>query len=130
MVLDFLNHEIEYSRFLQLLKIQSYGAPAGNIRHLAQLGLSVTYSVTDIDGLYSMLDGGMPVIVFLRTKDLPYWSHQTDHAVVVVGYEPESQTVYLNDPYFDQAAIGVSRDLFELAWLERDYFYAVVSQAE
>ena len=128
MVLEFIGHGTDYSRLLQLLRIRNFGAPAGNIRSIAQLGLSVTYSVTDIDGLLQMLDSGMPVIVFLRTGDLPYWPHQTDHAVVVVGYDTETQLIHLNDPYFDQAPITVPREFFELAWLERDYYYATITR--
>ena len=41
---------------VKLLKIRSYGAPAGNIRLITQLGLSVTYSVTDLPGLIQLLE--------------------------------------------------------------------------
>jgi ABC-type bacteriocin/lantibiotic exporter with double-glycine peptidase domain len=126
-VLALIGRDIDYSLLLQMLEIRNYGAPAGNIRRIAGLGLSVTYSVTEIEGLFRMLDSGLPVIVFLRTGDLPYWSHQTDHAVVVVGYDTDAELIYLNDPYFDQAPIAVPRAFFELAWLERDYYFATIS---
>ncbi len=126
MVMNFIGRSIEYPQLLTLLDIQSYGAPAGNIRRLAQLELSVTYSVTDINGLLALLSNQIGVIVFLRTGDLPYWHHQTDHAVVVVGYDSDTRLIYLNDPYFDEYPIAVPQDYFELAWLERDYYYAVV----
>jgi len=127
MVLEFIDRGIDYSQVAQLLKIRNFGAPASNIRLITQLGLSVTYSVTDVDGLFRMLDNGQPVIAFVRTGDLPYWAYQTDHAVVVVGYDVEGQVIYLNDPYFDQAPIDVPRGYFELAWLERDYHFATIS---
>ena len=73
MVLERLERAVSYDDLLQLLKIRSYGAPAGNVRLVTQLGLDVTYSVTDLGGLKALLDDGMPVIVFLRTGDLPYW---------------------------------------------------------
>jgi hypothetical protein len=47
MVLDHLGLTLSYSDLLELLKIRSFGAPATNIRLVAQLGLNVTYSVTD-----------------------------------------------------------------------------------
>lgn len=78
-------------------------------------------------GLIRLLQNGVPAIIFLRTGDLPYWQHQTDHAVIVVGYDDEAQLIYLNDPYFDEAPIAVSVSDFELAWLERDYHYAVIT---
>jgi uncharacterized protein YvpB len=128
MVLNSIGRKIDYSQVVQLLKIRNFGAPASNIRLIAQLGLAVTYSVTDIDGLFSSLENGEPVVVFLRTGDLPYWAYNTDHAVVVVGYDNEAQVIYLNDPYFDQAPITVPRGFFELAWLERDYHFAIISR--
>jgi hypothetical protein len=115
MVLDFVGRGIDYSQLLEILRIRSYGAPAGNIRNLSQLELSVTYSVTDIDGLLQLLKNDTPEIVFLRTGDLPYWQYQTDHAVVVVGYDDDAQLVYVNDPYFDEAPIAVPQGFFELA---------------
>jgi uncharacterized protein YvpB len=126
MILDFIGHGVDYLQLLQLLRIRSYGAPAGNIRLLTQLGLTVDYSVSDIEGLYRQLNDGQPVIVFLRTGDLPYWKHQTDHAVVVVGFDDVAQSIYLNDPYFDVAPIVVPQGYFELAWLERDYYFATI----
>lgn len=62
MVLEFIDRGIDYSHVAQLLKIRIFGAPASNIRLITQLGLSVTYSVTDVDGLFKMLDNGQPVI--------------------------------------------------------------------
>lgn len=62
MVLEFIDRGIDYSQVAQLLKIRIFGAPASNIRLITQLGLSVTYSVTDVDGLFKMLDNGQPVI--------------------------------------------------------------------
>jgi uncharacterized protein YvpB len=127
MILQFIGREVDYFQLLQLLRIKSYGAPASNIRLLTQLGLTVDYSVSDVEGLFRLLIGGQPVIVFLRTGDLPYWKYQTDHAVVVVGFDDATQSIYLNDPFFDEAAITVPREYFELAWLERDYYYATIS---
>ena len=128
MVLQYLDRGMDYSALVQLLKIRNFGAPASNIRFLEQLGFSVTYSVTDVDGLFRMLEHGEPVIAFVRTGDLPYWAHETDHAVIVVGYDAETQIIYLNDPYFDQAPVDVPLGSFELAWLERDYHFAKISR--
>lgn len=127
MALNYVGRPVDYSQLLSLLNIKSFGAPAGNIRNLKQIGLSVTYSVTDVDGLIRLLQDGVCAIIFLRTGDLPYWQHQTDHAIVVVGYDDEDQLIFLNDPYFDEAPIAVPLNDFELAWLERDYHYAVIA---
>jgi ABC-type bacteriocin/lantibiotic exporter with double-glycine peptidase domain len=124
MVLNYLDRSVAYTRLLKLLKIKSFGAPASNIRLLEQMKLTVTYRVTDMTGLESMLDKGQPVIVFVRTSELPYWDYGADHALVVVGYDDD--TIYVNDPNFAQAPISVARGDFELAWLERDYYYALI----
>jgi len=125
MVLDYLDVEIPYSRLLQLLRVKSFGAPASNIRLLEQLSLTASYRVTNMAGLEGLLASGQPVIVFVRTGELPYWNYQADYALVVVGFDEEH--IFVNDPYFDEAPIPVPRGDFELAWLERDYFYAVIS---
>jgi ABC-type bacteriocin/lantibiotic exporter with double-glycine peptidase domain len=127
MLLAHLGHRIDYPHLLQLLNIQPYGAPAGNIRRLSQLKLNVTYSQTDLAGLETMLEQGQPVIVFVRTSELPHWTYATDHALVVVGYD--DRQVYVNDPDRDEGEmpITIPRGDFELAWLERDYYYALIT---
>lgn len=125
MVLAYLERPLDYNQLLQLLKIKSYGAPASNIRLLAQLDFTVTYGVTNMVSLEDMLAQGYPVIAFVRTNDLPYWTYATDHALVVVGYDETH--LYINDPYFPEAPLLVPRGDFELAWLERDYYYALIT---
>ena len=44
---------------------------------------------------------------------------------LVVGYD-ESH-LYVNDPNRSEASIAVPRGDFELAWLERDYYYALIT---
>jgi ABC-type bacteriocin/lantibiotic exporter with double-glycine peptidase domain len=125
MVLAYLERPLDYNQLLQLLKFKSYGAPASNIRLLAQLNFTVTYGVTNMVSLEDMLAQGSPVIVFVRTNELPYWAYATDHALVVVGYDEAN--LYINDPYFPEAPLLVPRGDFELAWLERDYYYALIT---
>ena len=124
MVLQGLNRPIPYPQLLTLLKIKSFGAPSRNILFLTSLNLNVTHLTTDMMGLFQYLERGIPVIVFVRTSELPYWSYATDHAVVVVGFD--EQVVFLNDPYFENVPIPVSHDDFELAWLEHEYRYAII----
>lgn len=62
MVLSFVGRPVEYSQLLALLKINNFGAPAGNVRNLAQLGLSVNYTVTDLDGLVHQVQDGTPAM--------------------------------------------------------------------
>jgi ABC-type bacteriocin/lantibiotic exporter with double-glycine peptidase domain len=125
MVLAYLDRAMDYAALLSLLKIRPHGAPAGNIRLLASLNLNVVYSKTDMVGLEAMLQQSHPVIVFVRTGELPYWTYSTDHAVLVVGYD-EGQ-LYVNDPHCSEAPIAVPRGDFELAWLKHDYRYALIT---
>jgi hypothetical protein len=125
MALAHLGHAIEYPQLLQLLKIKLHGAPAGNIRLLSALGVTVAYSQTDLPGLETLLQQGRPVIVFVRTGDLPGWTYSTDHALLVIGYDEDM--LYVNDPDRAEAPQRIPRSNFELAWLERDYYYAVLS---
>jgi ABC-type bacteriocin/lantibiotic exporter with double-glycine peptidase domain len=124
MVLAHLGHTIGYLQLLELLKIRPYGAPASNIRLLENLGLSVVYSKTDLAGLRAMLQEGHPVIVFVRTGELPHWTYSTDHALLVIGFD--ENLLYVNDPDRSTAPIAVPLDDFELAWLERDHYYALI----
>jgi ABC-type bacteriocin/lantibiotic exporter with double-glycine peptidase domain len=125
MVLAHLGHTIGYPQLLRLLKIKPYGAPAGNIRLLENLGVTVVYSKTDLVGLEAMLQEGHPVIVFVRTGELPYWTYNTDRALLVVGHD--EGLLHVNDPNRSEAPIAVPRGDFELAWLERDYYYALIT---
>jgi len=125
MVLAHLGHAIDYAQLLRLLQVKPHGAPAGNIRLLANLDLAVTYSKTDLVGLEAMLQQGHPVIVFVCTGELPYWTYSTDHALLVVGCD-ESH-LYVNDPNCSEAPIAVPRGDFELAWLGRGYHYALIT---
>lgn len=124
MVLTFLGQPHSYSALLSRLGIRTFGAPATNIQRLADEKHRVVYSQTDVDGLRSYLDANVPVIVFVRTQELPYWDYGVDHALLVVGYDDTS--VYVNDPDLPRSNQRVSIGDFELAWLERDYFYAVI----
>jgi ABC-type bacteriocin/lantibiotic exporter with double-glycine peptidase domain len=125
MALAYLGRSVDYAQLLKLLKIKSYGAPAGNIRLLAGLNLAIVYSQTDLTGLRAMLRDGWPVIVFVRTAELPYWTYGTDHALLVVGCD-EGQ-VYVNDPAHSEFPITIPQGDFELAWLARDYYYALIT---
>jgi hypothetical protein len=110
------------SNLLQTRK--QLGTPASNILKLKQLGINVVYEQGTLNKLHHHLANNRPCIVFVKTGELPYWAQDTDHAIVVVGLDDEF--VYLNDPAFPAAPTQVSHGDFELAWQERDEFYAVI----
>ena len=128
MTLAYLNVPFSYRRLLNLLEIQEFGASFFNLQHLEALGVRVSLSRrgTLID-LYKHLCNGHPCIVSVMTHELPYWNGEAVlHALVVIGIDP--LYIYLNDPEFADSPMKASHGNFELAWLERDEAYAVLTR--
>jgi len=124
MVLAYLGRQVPYERLVKLLGTRWFGTPAGNIERLEQLGVVVTVADLSLSAIRRYLDADLPVIAFVSTADLPYWSEDTDHAVVVVGLD--DQATYVNDPHFSQSPQRVPRPAFELAQLRFDHRCAVL----
>lgn len=127
MVLAYLNFPVDYDRLLKLLRIKGeIGTAASNIHNLAQLGINVIYEQGTFAKLESHLSNNSPCIASVRTGELPYWNGENLlHAVLIVGLD--NHDVYLNDPAFPNAPAQVTRGDFDLAWLDRDEFYAVLT---
>lgn len=125
MVLRYLDREYSQARLNAMLGLTSIGTPYRNIQRLADLGVFVELRTGGENDLRLAVDQGTPPIAFIMTGDLPYWSSNTSHAVVVVGYE--EQTINLNDPMFDEAPQHVSWGDFMLAWSEQDCSFAIIS---
>jgi ABC-type bacteriocin/lantibiotic exporter with double-glycine peptidase domain len=126
MVLTYMRIRANYHQLLKLLQVQKpYGTPFPKIRRLEQLKVTVLFGQSNLANLPTFLSNDQPIIVPVQTSELPYWTEHTDHAVVVVGIDP--QFIYLNDPAFSNAPIQVPLGDFDLAWLARDEYYAVLS---
>lgn len=111
---------------MRLLDIGDFGAPAGRLARLASRGVAVGYGEGTWEMLEAIIDDDQPVMVLVRTGELPYWhGMDTFHSVVIVGYDKTH--VFVNDPYFGDAPQTVTRADFLLAWLEMGYRYAVIS---
>lgn len=123
MVLAFWQMPIPYGRLLSVLNISRYGAPSTNIRNLTQLGVRISYREGDLETLRVLLGRGQPCIMFVRTGELPYWSVDTGHAIVIVGYDDLG--FHANDPASIQAPRYISDGDLALAWLEFDCEFAV-----
>ncbi len=128
MVLAYHGRDTDYDEIRAALRIKPFGAPAANVRLLTAFDVRVVYSTTSLVGLRQMLDDGHPVIAFVKTGNLPHWTYDTDHALVVIGYE--GATLFVNDPDRPDGPITVGADDFELAWLERDYYFAALSAGQ
>jgi hypothetical protein len=102
LVLEYLDAPIDYRRLLKTLKTDpNMGTPFSNVVYLQSLRLTVIYRQGDLAQLYTLTNNGWPVLVPVRTGELPHWTEDTDHAVVVVGMDEEA--VYINDPAFAYA---------------------------
>lgn len=127
MVLNYLDVNFSYNRLVRILKIQTdYGTASSNIHAVSRFGVRVTYRQGNLQVLREHLESSEPCIVFVKTGELPYWQRNIDHAVVVVGID-ESQ-IYLNDPDLPTAPTRVPLGDFDLAWLEHDEMYAVITK--
>lgn len=127
MVLRYLGVTIPYQRLLRTLEtILDIGTPSFKVVNLQRLGFTVIYREGAFDELLQHLLAGHPCIVFVRTGQLPYRSDNINHAVVVVGMD--EQNIYVNGPESAEAPIRVSRGDFDLAWLEHDEKYAVITR--
>ncbi len=126
-MLEYIGYNVTYQRLVKVLDIRTgFGAPSYNIRNLVRLGIRVTYTRGDLNALQERLLAHQPCIVFLKTAELPYWHRATDHAVVVMGLDDEA--IYVNDPEFPTSPFRVPFGDFDLAWLERDEMYAVLTR--
>lgn len=126
MVLKYLNAPMDYQRLFKALRTnEQTGTPFPNIQRLEKLGITVVFQQGTLFQLYKFLQNGWPVIRPVKTQELHHWEMDTDHAVVVVGMD--DQWVYINDPAFARAPIPVAHGDFDLAWLERDEYYAVLA---
>jgi len=126
MVLAYIGTPKPYNRLLKVLNIRDFGTSFFNLRSLTQLGVMVGIAEGNLDRLYTELSRNHPCIVPVQTAELPHWNKvRSEHAVVVVGID--SRSVYLNDPELPDAPVEVPLGDFDLAWLERDEFYAVLT---
>ena len=125
MVLSYYDRPPDYTHLIKLLRIGYAGAPFRNLYHLASLDLSIKIEQGQIETIREAIAQGTPLIAFVSTKELSYWTETTNHAVVIVGIDDDF--IYLNDPNFAEAPQQVSIPEFDLAWLEMDEYYALIT---
>src|SRR3972149_12214900 len=112
MALEYLGRPLAYDELLRLLGTTPYGTVTRHVLRLTRLGFSVVYREGTLVELYDWLDRRLPVIVLVKTGELPYWSYNTLHSVVVVGYDDSH--IYVNDPVFDRIGLPVPTGDFDL----------------
>ena len=107
-----------------LLDTRPTGTRAGNLMRLSGAAFEVFLRPSNLVELQQVLAANQPVIVFLKTGPLEYWSIDIFHTAVLVGLD--STTVALNDPYFATAPQTTSLASFEKAWAETGQFTAFI----
>lgn len=100
------------------------GTPSVRIQRLHQYGFQVDYGEGSLANLAISLSDRYPAILFVRTGDLPYWTIDTPHAIVLAGLTAE--TAFVFDPWLASVPARVTPDEQLLAWSHFDYTCAVL----
>lgn len=106
------------------LNATDIGTPASRIQRLSRYGFDIHYGEGSLASVAAWLEQQCPVIVFIRTGELPTWSVDTPHAVVLAGIEID--TAFLFDPAKPFGPDQVPLAALLLAWSYLDYVYAVL----
>jgi ABC-type bacteriocin/lantibiotic exporter with double-glycine peptidase domain len=109
----------------QLDLIPGVGVPSSRVQRLVSHRLAVTHTEGEPSHLLAALGQGHPIILNVMTRQLPYWSEDTYHALVFTGIEGNLATV--NDPAFGQP-IMVSFAELVLAWDDAANLYTVLTR--
>lgn len=126
MVLAYLGIERSETEVSEVLGAQEYGTPSFAVQKLSALDVHVTYRQWPLSELTAAVTNKQPVIIFVRTGFLEYWTEDVAHAVVIVGIE-EGHRFWINDPARQEAPLAVSWDGLLAAWAEFDYRGAALS---
>jgi ABC-type bacteriocin/lantibiotic exporter with double-glycine peptidase domain len=101
------------------------GTPASRVQRLRLRGFEVLYRSGSLPELLAWIARKTPCILFVHTRELPYWTVGTPHAVVLAGLEADTAALF--DPAAEPAPVLVPIGDLMLAWSYSDYTYAVLS---
>jgi ABC-type bacteriocin/lantibiotic exporter with double-glycine peptidase domain len=129
MMLDYLGITPTYPQLLAILDVAPWGTPHRNLRRIPEKfpAVHVKHQQGALPELFQAIDRGYPPAVFVWTGELPYWSIQTWHAIVIIGYDETS--FFVNDPAFTDAPQIVSHGDLDLAWIAYDTYFALIQPA-
>lgn len=127
MILRFLGIKKSQRSLHRLFQPTPFGVPFSWLARLQQFNVTISIrSFGDQSTLIEAIAQQTPPIVFLRTQFLPCWQADTQHAIVVVGYDDTN--FWVNDPAFTQAPLVVPVASLLLAWDGMDYAYALITR--
>jgi ABC-type bacteriocin/lantibiotic exporter with double-glycine peptidase domain len=118
MVLAYQNRQRSEQELVAILGTQSFGTPISHVNKLLAHQYRVELRSFSEEELKNYLLQEIPLIARVWTGMLTYWSEETFHVVVVVGFDDNH--LYLNDPAFVTAPQSVTWDSFLAAWAEYD----------
>ena len=127
MILAYLESPVTEDQLSKLFEATEYGVPSSRISRLEQWGFHITYRTASLSEISVWLAQGKPIIAFVNTQFIEYWTAVTPHAVVLLGIS--ERIVTLNDPAFSDAPQSCSLDAFLAAWAEMDEVIACIETA-
>lgn len=117
MALAYLGIAVTQAELNELLGATPAGVPASRLTRIERYSVRSKFQKGTAEDLKRALDQNVPPIVFVRTGQLPYWTVDTQHALLVAGYDEE--VFLLNDPAFAEPREIPILELM-LAWDEFD----------
>ena len=123
MALAHLDITVTQAALNDLLGLTPAGAPASRLIRLEDYGVQVVFQKGTAQDLKQAIDRETPPIVFIHTSQLSYWSLDTQHALLIGGYDEEIFLLY--DPAFPDPQQVHQLELM-LAWDEFDNRYALL----
>ncbi|MDM8529616.1 cysteine peptidase family C39 domain-containing protein [Anaerolineales bacterium HSG25] len=126
MVLNYIGTAISQMELNRLFDLTKMGVPYSRLKRLTKYDVEAMLKEGDLSDLQQLINQNVPPILFLRTGELSYWQDDTQHAVVMSGYEDD--ILLLNDPAFPSAPQRVLADELMLAWDEFDNVYAQLTR--
>jgi ABC-type bacteriocin/lantibiotic exporter with double-glycine peptidase domain len=116
MVLAFWGQSLPEEKAAQHLHTKAFGTPISNVLRVSQWEYHVRLTSLTESQLQDELLAQKPVIARVWTAMLNYWTIETSHVVVVVGFD--ESYVYLNDPSFVQHPITIPWNEYLASWAE------------
>ncbi len=119
MILEYFGKKISETHLRKLLKIKPTGTSPANIHLISSLGFEVNLFQGSIQEILNLLHENIPPIVFI-------WREPILHAVVVAGFNYETNCWLINDPAETQGPKELDMTTFAEAWSYSNQLTAII----
>lgn len=109
MILEYFGKSLSEKDLRKFLKTKPTGTSPINIHNISSLGFEVGLFQSSIQEILSFLHQNIPPIVFI-------WREPILHTVVVIGYNQNTNHLYINDPSESQGSKELDMTTFTEAW--------------